>query len=103
MCYDIIAFWVSLTPFAEDWKYSSLYRRQKGTPKEKKLLAPLPTRLPANYLASVNEVYNKDVLTKIRYSVNKSAPFGGDKWTGKMISEHKLESTQRGPGRPKKR
>jgi putative transposase len=87
---------------AEDWQWGSLYRRQKGTTQEKKLLAPLPTRLPVNYLASVNEVYNTDTLTKIRNSVNKSAPYGGEEWALAMVKEYHLESTLRPPGRPRK-
>ena len=88
---------------AEDWQWGSLYRRTKGTTKAKKLLDPLPTRLPANYLASVNEVYDKDVLEKIRFSVKKGAPYGGDDWTTHIIVEHHLESTVRPSGRPRKK
>ncbi len=91
----------NLVDRAEDWKYCSLYRRQNGTSKEKKLLSPLPTQLPTNYIQSVNEIYDKASLAKIRYSVSKGAPYGGEQWVGKIVKEHQLESTQRNSGRPK--
>lgn len=87
---------------SEDWRWGSLYWRTKGTTKERKLLAPLPTRLPVNYFASVNEVYDKEVLTQVRYSVNKSAPYGTTPWMQQVIAKYDLESTLRGPGRPRK-
>ena len=65
---------------AEDWKYSSLHRRYKVSHQEKKLLAPLPTRLPSNYMTSVNQVFNKETIEKIRHAVLKGAPYGHDKW-----------------------
>ena len=87
---------------SEHWQWGSLYRRTRGTPKEKKLLDPLPTKLPTNYLRTVNEVYNEELLDAIRYSVKKSAPYGSDEWRDKMVKQYKLESTLRGPGRPKR-
>lgn len=93
----------NLVARSQDWQWGSLYRRTKGTPKEKKLLATLPVDLPLNYLKSVNEIYNKEVLDKIRTAVNKGMPYGGEKWTGKMVKEYNMEGTMRGPGRPKQK
>ena len=87
---------------AEDWQWSSLYRLEKGRAKEKKLLDTLPTELPANYLKSVNEIYDTEKLTELRYSVNKSAPFGSSSWTSSMVKRYNLQSTLRSIGRPKK-
>ncbi len=87
---------------AEDWQWGSLHRRMRGTAKEKKLLDPLPTKLPANYLTSVNEVYNEHTLEKIRSSVTKGAPYGGDEWVADTVNAHHLESTLRPSGRPRK-
>ena len=86
---------------AEDWQWSSLWSREKGSEKEKKLLAPLPIDLPANYLQSVNEVLKEDNLKRLRNSVNKGTPFGKDGWVEKMVEEHNLGHTIRGIGRPK--
>ena len=86
---------------AVDWKWSSLWRREKGTEKEKKLLAKLPIELPKDYALSVNEIYTPETLEKIRYSVNKGAPWGTESWTTGMVKKYGMESTLRGVGRPK--
>lgn len=87
---------------AEDWQWSSLWRRERGSEKEKKLLAPLPIDLPDNYLQSVNEILKDDNLATIRNAVNKGTPFGNDVWVEKMVDEHGLLHTVRGKGRPGK-
>ena len=87
---------------AEDWQWSSLWRREKGSLKEKKILSPLPIDLPNNYLTSVNEILKKDVLEPIRNSVNKGKPFGKDEWIDKMIGDYNLGHTVRDRGRPRK-
>lgn len=86
---------------AELWQYSSLYRRLRDNQEDKKLLAPLPTELPLNYMESVNTILNNDVLKKLRHSVAKGSPYGSDAWTDEMVKRYDLGSTQRGPGRPK--
>lgn len=86
---------------AEDWKWSSLWRRECGSEKEKKLFDPLPIALPDNYLQSVNEILKEDNLTTIRNAVNKGTPFGNDAWAERMIDEHNLGHTVRGRGRPR--
>jgi putative transposase len=60
---------------AEDWQWSSLWRRERGSEKEKRLLAPLPVELPSEYLISVNEVFKKDDLALVRNNVHKGKPF----------------------------
>jgi len=87
---------------AEDWKWSSLYVREKESEKKKKLLSNSPIALEKNYLHSVNTIIKKDDLEKIRYSVNKGKPYGSDKWSNYMIEKYDLKSTIRGAGRPKK-
>lgn len=87
---------------AEDWKWSSLWRREKGSIKDKALLAPLPIDLPANYLQSVNEIVKENDLATIRKAVNKGTPLGNDAWVEKMVDEHSLMHTVRGRGRPRK-
>lgn len=87
---------------AKHWQWSSLYRREKGSREEKKLLAELPTELPRNYLQSVNMILTDEQLTDLRYSVNKGKPYGAIEWVERMVKEYNLESTLRGVGRPKK-
>lgn len=87
---------------AEHWHWSSLYRREKGTPQQQKLLAPLPIDLPRDYLTSVNDILSKETLTELRYAVNKGKPYGSDRWLSRMMARFDLGHTLRGPGRPRK-
>lgn len=91
-----------LVPRAENWQWSSLWRREEGTLEQKKLLAKLPVDLPTTYLSWVNEPERKEVLAGIRYSVNKGKPYGKERWTERMVDTFKLSATLRSPGRPKK-
>ncbi|TSC62863.1 MAG: putative transposase [Parcubacteria group bacterium Gr01-1014_48] len=87
---------------AEDWRWSSLWRREKGGDEEKKLLSPLPIELPADYLEFVNMLSQNKTLDLIRTSVNKGTPFGSEHWMNIMVQKFGLESTLRKQGRPKK-
>lgn len=86
----------------EDWQWGSAWRRIYGTAQQKKLLGKTPAELPDNYLNWINTVDKIDDLKMIRVSVNKSVPYGRDKWVDKMVSKYHLESTMKSPGRPKK-
>jgi putative transposase len=87
---------------AEDWKWSSLYRREKDNIKQQKLLSKWPIEMPKNYIKLVNEPQTNTELETLRYSVNKGKPYGSDHWIDKMIDRFKLGATLRNPGRPKK-
>ncbi len=86
---------------AEDWRWSSLYRRLRNNKEDQRLLSALPTELPANFLQSVNTILNTSDLEEIRHSLMKGTPYGGDVWTEAMVEKYNLGSTLRGPGRPK--
>lgn len=85
----------------EDWQWSSLYRRQRNNREDQKLLAPLPTELPVNYLESVNTILSKDDVEQVRHSIVKGTPYGSANWIGEMVEKYNLGSTLRSPGRPK--
>lgn len=87
---------------AEDWRWTSLHRRERGSEEQKKLLAEWPIETPKNYLDLVNEPHTNTELESLRYCVNKGKPFGNEEWTSRMIDAYKLESTMRGRGRPNK-
>lgn len=90
-----------LTKKAEDWQWSSLYRRLRNTSADEKLLPSLPTTLPTNYLDSVNTLFHKKNLESIRHSINKGTPYGSFSWVDHMVDEYKMHSTVRSPGRPR--
>jgi putative transposase len=87
---------------AEDWKYSSLYRRMHGTPKQQKLLTRLPIELPHQYLKEVNTLYTEDAFEEIRKSIRRGTPYGRERWVEDFVASHHMESTVRVPGRPRK-
>jgi putative transposase len=87
---------------AEDWRWSSLWRREQGSAKDKKLLDKSLVELPPDYLTFVNSIPEEEILQTVRTSVNKGAPFGSEKWTKKMVKKFNMGSTLRGPGRPRK-
>ncbi|HAS84760.1 MAG TPA: hypothetical protein DCS23_01650 [Candidatus Yonathbacteria bacterium] len=86
----------------EDWQWGGAWRRIYGTPEQKKFLDKIPTELPNDYIKWVNTADKVDDLKMIRTSVNKSIPYGRDKWVDKMVLKYHLESTLKSPGRPKK-
>jgi len=89
---------------AEDWKWSSLWRREQGNDKQKKLLDEWPVDIPKDYIDLVNiqeDEKEKEELKSLRHSVNKGKPYGSESWVNRMIDKFKLGSTLRNPGRPK--
>lgn len=60
----------------EDWRWGSAYRRMKGTPNEKRLLAEAPTDLPRNYPTWINEADSIVELDEIRKSARTGVPYG---------------------------
>ena len=86
----------------KDWQWGSASRRIHGTHEQKKLLGKIPLELPSDYLNWINTVDKVEDLKIIRASVNKSIPYGREKWVDKMVLKYHLESTLKSPGRPKK-
>ena len=86
---------------AEDWQWSSLWRREKGIPAHRKLLDDLPIELPQDYLRFVNEVPDAESLETLRHCVNKGTPFGAVEWVEDAIERYGLTHTLRGSGRPR--
>jgi len=88
---------------AEDWKWSSLWRREQGNEKQKKLLDEWPINIPKDYINLVNISQTDEELRLLRYSVNKGKPYGSETWVNKIINRFNLVSTLRGSGRPRNR
>lgn len=87
---------------AEDWKWSSLRRREKGKQEQKGLLDPWPIAIPDNYLDQINSSQESEQLEEIRQCVNKNRPLGKEEWRDRMIKKYNLKATLNNPGRPKK-
>ncbi len=84
---------------AEDWKWSSLPRWRRRDP----LLwrGEIPVR-DERWLKRVNEPLSVADLQRLRHSVNRGRPYGGDTWTKETAARLGLESCLRPRGRPRK-
>ncbi|OGD66832.1 hypothetical protein A2442_02240 [Candidatus Campbellbacteria bacterium RIFOXYC2_FULL_35_25] len=92
----------NLVKKAENWKWGSVWRRENGTEKQKKLLSEWIIEEPKNYLKYLNEPQNENEEKAIQNSILRGSPYGEDGWRNKVIKKFKLESTVKTRGRPKK-
>lgn len=96
------AYRAKLVPKAEQWRWSSLWRREQGTTEEKQMLSEWPVEMPDEYITWVNEFQNEDEEAVIEKSIERGRPFGRDAWVKKIVKRLGLESTLSPRGRPKK-
>jgi putative transposase len=68
----------------------------------KRLLSPWPVEWPADWTVRVNTALSGKELDRIRMSVERGQPNGGDTWVSRTVSQLHLEHTVRPEGRPKK-
>jgi putative transposase len=87
---------------AQDWRWSSVWRREYGTKEQKKLLSQWPVEMPMNYSKLLNLPQSEKEENSIRNSMIRGSPYGGDSWVGGVIKKFGLEITMRKRGRPKK-
>jgi beta-glucosidase len=83
----------ALVKKAEDWPWSSVYARLYGNEKQKKMLSPWPMAEPRHYLEWLNDSQGKEEIENIRYAINRSRPYGSEKWVSKGVGEFGLENT----------
>ena len=81
---------------------SSIWRREKGTLKQKKFLSKWSVSEPKNYLSFLNEQQTKEEEETIEKSIQRDCPYGEESWVSRVVREFGLESTVRAKGRPKK-
>ena len=85
---------------AENWRWGSVWRRENGTEKQKKLLSEWPISKPKDYLKYLNESQNENEEKIIQNAILRGSPYGEDGWKDKIIKKFKLETTIRQRGRP---
>ena len=59
---------------AEEWRWSSLWRRCRGTAEDKAVLAAWPLEVPEDWLERVNCADNESELEALRRSVQRGRP-----------------------------
>ena len=82
----------NLVAKARDWKWSSLWRWNRGNAKEKSILSAWPVRRTPNWLDPVNEPQTELELAAIRRSVKRGCPMREQGRTSKIIERLGLES-----------
>src|SRR5437870_4084588 len=87
---------------AENWRWSSLWRRVHGDEQPARLLAPGPRTLPDDWVERVNQPQGAAELEALRQSVRRGSPFGSARWQKHVAVRLGLIHTLRPPGRPKK-
>jgi putative transposase len=86
---------------AENWQWSSVWRREKGTVNQKQLLSPWPISVPSDYLTILNTPQTQEEEEVLERSVVKGVPYGSEEWTLSMVEKYELQQTMRSVGRPK--
>ena len=89
----------NLVQRAEDWRWSSLWRRVRG---DATVLDEGPVPLPGDWRQHVQSVETEAELAALRRSVVRGTPFGADAWQEGTAKRLGLESTLRTRGRPRK-
>ncbi len=91
----------NLTELAEEWKWSSAYRRRRFPEESPWLAIPNDPPLPRNWRSWMNKVETDAELQALRNSVKRGLPFGDAQWIRSSAVRLGLESTTRPRGRPK--
>lgn len=86
---------------AENWQWSSLWRRTQGDPTLTAWLSDWPVDRPRNWVAQVNRPDAGEELETLRLSAQRGRPFGEEAWVNRIVKRFGLESTLRPRGRPK--
>jgi putative transposase len=87
---------------AEQWRWSSLWRRIQGDDQPATFLCPWPVPLPEDWVEHVNSPQTEAELEALRRSVQRGCPFGSITWQKQMATRLGLSHTLRPLGRPKK-
>ncbi|MDX2253825.1 MAG: transposase [Nitrospira sp.] len=90
-----------LVSLAEEWQWSSLWRRAQGDQKVTAWLSDWPVDRPRDWVARVNRAHGAAELEALRTSVQRGRPFGDEGWVRRLCRRCGIESTLRAPGRPK--
>ncbi|MGA6829380.1 transposase [Nitrospira sp. NS4] len=86
---------------AEDWRWSSFWRRTQKDPTFTSWLSDWPVEWPRDWLARVNRPQSASELESRRVSVQRGRPFGDEAWVKRMVKRFGMESRLRPRGRPK--
>ena len=87
---------------AQLWRWGSLWSRVHGDEAIQTLLSPWPVVRPANWTTRINTPLTARELKRVRLSLERGSPYGGDEWVNQTVKELGLEHTVSPEGRPHK-
>lgn len=88
---------------AEEWRWSSLWRREQGSAGARKWLSAWPVEQPRTWVKLVNTAQKHEELGTVRRCVSRGQPFGSKTWVVRVAKRLGLEASLRPRGRPRKR
>ena len=88
---------------AEEWRWSSLWKRLRGAAPTRRWLAEWPAAGPSRWVDWVNEPQTEAELEVLRGCIKRGRPFGSEVWARNTARRLGLEATLRARGRPRKR
>jgi putative transposase len=86
---------------AEDWRWSSLWRRGQRDPDARACLSDWPVDRPRDWRRCVNEPQGGAELDALRLCVARGRPLGSPAWTKRIAERLGLDSSLRPRGRPR--
>jgi putative transposase len=87
---------------AQDWQWSSLWLRRRGTAQYRAILSPWPMPVPPGWVEWVDQPEGEQELKELRASVGRGRPFGSTAWQKRVARQLGLASAYRDRGRPRK-
>jgi putative transposase len=86
---------------AQLWRWGSLWTMTHGDDAIKALLSPWPVQRPDDWIDRVNAALTAKELNRVRVSIDRGRPYGGDAWVKRTVRELHLQHTVRSEGRPR--
>jgi hypothetical protein len=77
-----------------------LWRRERGSEKQRAVLSDWPVPCPSAWVEQVNRPETPAELEALRRSARRGSPFGEATWVVETARALRLERTLRPPGRP---
>jgi hypothetical protein len=73
--------------FPRLWGWGSQWSRVHGEAAIRALLSPWPVDQPANWTARVNAPLTAKELDRVRVSIERGRPYGGDEWVRQTVQK----------------
>ncbi|GJL64274.1 MAG: transposase [Nitrospirales bacterium] len=91
----------NLVSRAEEWRWSSLWRRNQPGSSATQFLSRWPVDCPKSWVTRVNQPETAGELEALRTSVQRGRPFGSERWVKRTARRLGLGATLRDRGRPR--